>query len=195
MLDRSEALAPDDYLPDAISFSAALMAGKKMPPDAVNLLIQDHRQVQRWFLDYQASNEGTVREYLLRQICLHLKIHMQFEEELFYPSARQATGDDALVGAAVGDHNDTKRIITDIEAGGDPAAVEDLVFSLQVAIDAHIREEEDELFPEVRASGLDLIALGLRLAVRRSELFSEATGKPLPPSSATFETLVKGKQS
>jgi hypothetical protein len=40
-------------------------------------------------------------------------------------------------------------------------------------IDHHVGEEEQELFPQCRASAMDLRDLGIRLAARKDELMSE----------------------
>jgi hypothetical protein len=37
----------------------------------------------------------------------------------------------------------------------------------------HVEEEETELFPEIGEAGLDLEALGQRLAKRKTELFEQ----------------------
>ncbi|HZV66006.1 MAG TPA: hemerythrin domain-containing protein, partial [Telluria sp.] len=37
-------------------------------------------------------------------------------------------------------------------------------------IDHHVEEEEGEMFPKVRKSGLDLVALGQQMAARKAEL-------------------------
>ena len=41
-------------------------------------------------------------------------------------------------------------------------------------IDHHVGEEEQELFPQCRASAMDLRDLGIRLAARKDELMSVA---------------------
>jgi len=40
----------------------------------------------------------------------------------------------------------------------------------------HIEEEEDELFPEVESSDLDLEALGQKMAARKAELLKVQQG-------------------
>jgi hypothetical protein len=41
-------------------------------------------------------------------------------------------------------------------------------------VEQHVRKAEGELFPKARASGLDMAALGKRIAVRKDELMAEA---------------------
>ncbi len=41
----------------------------------------------------------------------------------------------------------------------------------------HVKEEEHELFPEVKASGMDLMAVGEQLAAREQEIMGQIAGK------------------
>ena len=41
----------------------------------------------------------------------------------------------------------------------------------------HVKEEQNELFPEVRGAGLDLKALGQQLLERKQQLMAEFKGK------------------
>jgi hypothetical protein len=41
----------------------------------------------------------------------------------------------------------------------------------------HVEEEEDELFPEIESSELDLEALGRKMAERKAALLQETTTK------------------
>jgi hypothetical protein len=175
-------LAPDDDLPDAISPIAALMAGKKVAPDATDLLMQDHRQVASWFRSYQATAEEETRLYLVAQICLHLEAHMAFEEEAFYAAARELIDDQELIDHAVEEHEDAKTIMVRLRDDPTPGPRRDqLVEELEAGILSHVDEEEGVLFPKVRASGVDLYALGRSLAGRRAAVVSTLTGKPIPP--------------
>jgi hypothetical protein len=52
--------------------------------------------------------------------------------------------------------------------------MDQLVADLARAVEDHVKEERDELFPKARgASGLDLAALGMQLKERQLELMQE----------------------
>ncbi|HEX7501213.1 MAG TPA: hypothetical protein VF524_13060 [Polyangia bacterium] len=40
-------------------------------------------------------------------------------------------------------------------------------------IDHHVAEEEGEMFPKAKQSGMDLVGLGIKLQTRKSELMAE----------------------
>src|SRR4051812_9057209 len=66
-------------------------------PSAIDLLEEDHRQVEEWFDEYDELKQDDDRKAELAQkICLALKVHAQIEEEIFYPQAREATKDNDL---------------------------------------------------------------------------------------------------
>ncbi len=142
--------------------------------DAITLLENDHRAVEALFDQFEIADDDEKKADLAAQICMALKVHTQIEEELFYPPAREETGDSDLLDEAVVEHMGAKTLIAQIEAmrPGQPlfnAKVK--VLSEQVR--HHVEEEENELFPEVRAAGLDLAALGEKLAQRKAELLEQ----------------------
>ena len=144
-------------------------------PSAIDLLEQDHREVEEWFDEYDELKEDDARKAELAQkICLALKVHAQIEEEIFYPQAREATKDNDLIDEAVVEHDTVKNLIADIES---MEVGEDLydakIRVLGEMVKQHIKEEEEELFPELEPAKIDLEAFGKELAERKEELMSE----------------------
>jgi len=153
--------------------------------NAVELLEQDHREVETYFDDYEALNDDKAKAELSEKICLALKVHTQIEEEIFYPQARQATADDDLLDEAEVEHAGAKDLIAQIESmtvGDDLYDAKVKVLGEQVK--HHIKEEEDELFPEAKSAKMDLEALGKTMAARKAELTSELSGKQRNARSA-----------
>jgi iron-sulfur cluster repair protein YtfE (RIC family) len=166
---------------DPVSLLAALSAGKKVAPDATDLLMQDHRQVMGWFRRYWMASEEGDRRQLVEQICLHLDVHMAFEEEVFYAAARELVDEPALLDHAEEEHDEARTIVQALQKDAGPGDQRDqLIARLETAIIAHVSQEEDVLFPQVRASGVDLYELGRSLAAARVQEMSLATGKPIP---------------
>jgi len=143
------------------------------PVDAIALLEADHREVEGLFEQYEAAGSDAEKAGLAAQICLTLKVHAQIEEELFYPPAREKTGDADLVDEAVVEHMGAKTLIAQIEAmkPGQPL-YDAMVKVLSEQIRHHVEEEETELFPEVRETQINLATLGAKLAARKAELLA-----------------------
>jgi iron-sulfur cluster repair protein YtfE (RIC family) len=111
------------------------------------------------------------------KICDELTVHAQIEEEIFYPALRKAVPDTAdVLEEAEAEHNEAKEMIAQLQSMTAADKVMDaLVAKLNWAIEHHVKEERDELFPKARAAqGLDLDALGAQLRERQLALQSEA---------------------
>ena len=171
-------LVADRGTGDPLSLHAALLAGKKVGPDATRLLAEDHRVVLGWFDWYAQAAGETVRDRIVGKICMALRAHMVAEEEIFYPAAKQCLSDAGLVEHAIDEHEGAKDLIRRLERGdGSEGGRDETVRQLEAAIRAHVEEEEGTLFPVVRGSDLDLHEIGARVAARRVDhLFELADG-------------------
>ena len=142
--------------------------------DCIELLKRDHREVEEYFEDYKDLDDETEKGALAEKICTSLKVHMQVEEEIFYPAAREATKDDDLLDEAVVEHAGAKHLIEEIET----MEVDDDLYDAKIRvlgeqIKHHVKEEEEELFPEVEGSKMDLKAIGKKLGERKTELMAD----------------------
>jgi hemerythrin superfamily protein len=151
--------------------------------DAIALLKEDHRAVEKLFKDFEGAKGDGRKQRLAKQICLELTVHTMIEEEIFYPACDGKVDEDLLKEAYV-EHDAAKLLVAEIEAaqGQDDDFFDAKVQVLSEQIEHHVEEEEKELFPEVRKADLDLTALGERLSARKRELLKEfkASGVPEP---------------
>jgi hemerythrin superfamily protein len=143
--------------------------------NAIDVLEKDHREVEEWFDEYdELQDDDDRKSELAEQICLALKVHAQIEEEIFYPQAREGTKDNDLIDEAVVEHATVKHLISEIEGMEVGEELYDAkIRVLGEMVKQHIKEEEEELFPELESAKMDLGALGKELAERKEELMSE----------------------
>ncbi len=143
--------------------------------DAIALLRADHKLVEELFEQFEKARTDERKVTLAVRICMELKIHTKIEEEVFYPAAREALprNEDLLDEAKV-EHDSAKTLIEQIEAGkpGDELW-EAKVTVLSEYIKHHVKEEQNELFPKVRKTRLDLKALGEQLRQRKEQLMEQ----------------------
>ena len=145
---------------------------------AVDLLEEDHSQVEAFFDEYEDLDDAKQKEDLATRICLALQVHTQIEEEIFYPAVRSVIGKPELIDEALVEHASAKQLIAEIEAMDASDELYDAkVKVLGEQVMHHVQEEEDELFPEVESSNLDLEALGAKLAERKAALFGQLAEK------------------
>jgi hemerythrin superfamily protein len=142
---------------------------------ALELLEEDHRQVEDMFDAYDGlKGDDAGKAELAQKICLALEIHALIEEEIFYPQARKATEDDDLINESLVEHATVKHLISEIEE----MDVGDELYDAKIRVlgemvKHHIREEEEELFPELERSEIDLQAVGKQLGERKEALLAE----------------------
>ncbi|MET0980792.1 MAG: hemerythrin domain-containing protein [Telluria sp.] len=150
-------------------------APAETPADALELLQRDHERVRLLFVELDSlhgiEEEEERKAELVDDICYELTVHSMLEEEIFYPALRAALGDDDMLDEAELDHAGTRELITQLEViyPGDEH-FEATVAVLAEEVEHHVGKEESEMFEAARASSLDLVQLGRRLAARRAEL-------------------------
>lgn len=148
----------------------------KAQPLALELLMADHRKVEDLFERYESEKESDedTRRDIAQQICNELTVHAQVEEELFYPWLRENLDDQEMVEEAQIEHGTAKELIAQIEGS---ESVDDTynarVKVLSEYIKHHVKEEENEIFPEVRGQKDELDELGQEMTARKGELMEE----------------------
>ena len=136
--------------------------------DACTLLDDDHNKVARLFEQYKAAHDARRQQLLAAQISQELVVHMQIEEEIFYPAFARATGDEELLKDARKEHQEARELLAKIEADRQNHK---LVLELEDAILHHVNDEREKMFPKARATqGMDLMQLAQQLEARKSEL-------------------------
>ncbi len=137
---------------------------KKDSTNAIDLLMDDHKNVRKMFKEFEkmhADASPEEKQELAEQICSELKIHTSVEEEIVYPAAREAIDDEDLMNEAEVEHASAKDLIEQIEAL-DPS---DPMYAAKVTVlgeyvNHHVEEEEKEMFPKMKKAKMDLEALG-----------------------------------
>ncbi|MBL8839758.1 MAG: hemerythrin domain-containing protein [Alphaproteobacteria bacterium] len=148
------------------------------PLDALKLLKADHDEVAALLDKYEGLGERTkapTKHKLALDICGKLTVHATIEEEIFYPAVKEAVdeAEDLLAEAEV-EHGSLKDLIAKIERqDGEGAEFDALVTVLGEYVRHHVKEEQNELFPKVRKSDLDLAKLGAALAERKQQLMRD----------------------
>ena len=174
------------------------------PRDAVALLKQDHRTVESLFKDFEDADESE-QASIAEHVCQLLTVHAQIEEEILYPAAQQALEEDEedeeLVYEAQVEHGSAKELISKIEGmPPDDASFKATVKVLSEYIKHHVKEEENELFPRLKKTELDLRVMGERLAERKHALMEEMgiqeeEARPATPRARSRATQARSSSS
>lgn len=144
--------------------------------NAIKMLQDDHnsfRMICRQLPTIQNGARDEEEKAALQLISL-LETHTTLEEELVYPVL--ADSHPELIKHAEDEHAEAAELLADIKKM--PAGIElrEAVRALQEAVDKHVDEEEETLFPllteALGVSGLE--DLGLQLMGRQQELMQAA---------------------
>lgn len=163
--------------------------------DAIGLLKEDHRTVEKLFEEFEKAKGDGRKEKLAKQICLELTVHTALEEEIFYPACQGTVEEDLLKESFV-EHDAAKLLIAEIEAadGESDEYFDAKVKVLSEEIEHHVEEEEKPggVFAQARKGKMDLDSLGEQMAARKKELTAtyKASGVPQPELTTMDEVSV-----
>jgi hemerythrin superfamily protein len=145
------------------------------PIDALDMLEADHRAIEQLFDAFERAERNDLerKNALVQRACELLTIHAIVEEEMLYPVAQKMLAEDQRIDVdeAYVEHFLVKTLIerfANLKAGDDGF---DATFKvLKENTTHHIEEEETTLFPEVRKTQMDLVAIGAKMAARKAAL-------------------------
>jgi iron-sulfur cluster repair protein YtfE (RIC family) len=119
--------------------------------DIYDLLVNDHNKVKDLLTKIQSTDSEETRQKLFSEVKQELEIHTTFEENIFYPQAREKTGMEEAIEEALDEHDEAKQLLEAL-ADMEPTSEEWMatIDELSEALSHHIKEEEQELFPAAR---------------------------------------------
>jgi len=144
------------------------------PLEAIALLRADHKAVDALFAEYEKARAPSKKKMLVSKICTELSVHAQVEEEIFYPAVKQALKDKELVPEAIVEQATMRDLIAQVEGVEPDGEMFDAKIKvLSEYVKHHVKEEHTEMFPKAKATRLDMVELGGRIAERKKVLLAE----------------------
>jgi hypothetical protein len=146
------------------------------PHDALVLLATDHHEIDglvREFERRRKAADPVEKGKLALRICHALAVDATIKAEVFYPAADAVLeGEDReLLGKARVEHDAIHRLIDKVEdMSSEHPSFDPTVMVLAEHANRLMKQEEDELFPRLRHSRLDLVGTGERMAARKTQL-------------------------
>lgn len=138
--------------------------------DAINLLKQDHRTVEKLFHEFQLAKGVTDQEELCQRICTQLEVHSALEEQCFYPGVRSVAGMDDKVDESLREHGEVKRLCGQLKSmTARDSQLQSCMTELKQAVEHHVKEEEQEMFPNVREACDQQWLLGIAQAMEQQK--------------------------
>ena len=148
--------------------------------DAISLLKDDHRKVEKLFAQIKDKKDAADRERLFTEIKTELTVHTEIEEKLFYPAVLDAKVAHELVVESFEEHKQVKMVLADLDQAD--KSTENWIGGLTVLMEDvqhHVEEEETELFPRVKKEILseqELEDLGKRMQELKTRELASVKG-------------------
>jgi hemerythrin-like domain-containing protein len=161
--------------------------------DPMRILKADHREAEKLLAKLSESDEGSERQQLVEELTMKLTAHMELEEQIVYPSVREAVGAEDEEEAEV-EHSLAREGLDKLNSMMDVPGFGAAVEMLKGGIMHHVEEEENELLPELKdsISREEWAAMGDALAAAKQE-----RGMPVPSAprrrSAKRRTKAKSR--
>jgi len=160
--------------------------------DVVGVLTHDHREVEELFAQVEITTDADELRKLTNQVTTELIRHSNAEEQYLYPAVREhVPRGDALVDKEIKDHNKVEEALKTLE-GMDASHPDFMTTFRQMSneVRAHVKEEEEELFPLLRehASAEDLRELGKK--VQRAKKVAPTRPHPSAPDAPPLKKLL-----
>jgi hemerythrin-like domain-containing protein len=159
-------------------------------------LKQDHREVEQLFKRFEKTGDGAhaAKRALVAAMIEALSVHAEIEELVFYPAARESVPkSESDVLEALEEHHVVKVVLRELE-DLDPTVerFDAKVTVMMELVRHHVKEEEGELFPEVRGrmSRRELVELGDQL--REAKRVVPTRPHPFAPDEPPANAVVGG---
>lgn len=124
--------------------------------DAIELLKQQHREVEKLFSAIEEADAPAEKTRLFQELAGKLVGHDGIERQLFYPACEEALGMNEQLGEALVEHGLVEFSLYQADQAAGGPDFEYKVKVLKELLAHHIEEEEKEFFPMVRkALGTD----------------------------------------
>lgn len=147
--------------------------------NATQVLKKDHDEIKEYFSQFEEAGKRAQKkkEKIVEELIKDLKVHMQIEEQIFYPAVREKGTKEMndLILEGIEEHRLGDYAVKRLQETDPGDETYDAKFKvLMESVQHHLKEEEGKLFPEVRKNMKeDLKRLGEELEALHKQLEGE----------------------
>jgi len=117
---------------------------------AIDLLKQQHDEVDRLFKDLEKASDANERKRLFGELARNLVAHDAIEREIFYPACEKYMGMIEPLAEALTEHGLVEFSLYQADQAQGKTSFEAKLAVLKEVVTHHVKEEENTLFPKVR---------------------------------------------
>ncbi|MGP4090366.1 hemerythrin domain-containing protein [Streptomyces sp. KR55] len=161
--------------------------------NVIDELVTDHREVEELFGRIEALPPGDKdRKLHADQVTMELVRHSVAEEAYLYPAVREhVPGGDALADKEIEDHSRAEQLMKDLEScEADDPEFNRLIGLLMNEVRTHVADEEQNLFPKLRAACPPQALDDLGDKVRQAKMLAPTRPHPSAPDTPPLNKLL-----
>jgi len=117
--------------------------------DPIAMLKQDHREASAMLRDLAESKPGATRRKTTEKLSQALALHMEIEESLIYPLVAERVGEEEEQEAET-EHSLAREGLAKMNELVDEGGFGAAVAMVTAGIKHHVKEEETEIFPQLK---------------------------------------------
>lgn len=118
--------------------------------DPITLLRKDHREAETLLKRLEESKKpGPRRQQTIDTLVAAMRLHMEIEERIVYPVAREKLGAEEVQEAEV-EHKLARQGLEKLEQLADAPGFGAAVDMVKAGIKHHVKDEETEMFPKLK---------------------------------------------
>lgn len=138
---------------------------------AVSILMADHRKAESIIGSIQSTDDKALRADLVQRLVDELTIHMQVEEDVFYPAVEHAGVACRDVKHGRHEHDEIREKIEPLlRALHDGESIDEPLAALEKMVNHHVKDEEEDMFPKLDGVGTDWTQVGMQILARKDAL-------------------------
>ncbi|BAY06967.1 hemerythrin domain-containing protein [Calothrix sp. NIES-2098] len=148
---------------------------KSQTQNILSLIEAEHRQVEKLFAEAEKADSNQLYD-CFNQIYKALTLHARTEELVFYPAMREYEETEQYIEEAEAEHEEAKILLEEIKAlKPTDSEFKTKIKELKKAVQHHVGEEEEEIFPAISdcMSDRQLSELGQEFEKTKAQLEEE----------------------
>ncbi|MEG4285057.1 hemerythrin domain-containing protein [Microcoleus sp. A006_D1] len=137
---------------DAMAAMSGIIGGAvtrtKDEMNITEIITMDHRKVDTIFMEIEKTEDPQKLQEFFGQLYKDLSVHAEAEEQIVYPAVRSYFSD---TQALYDEQAAMKQMLAQIKALNPSSSdFKGQIQQLKVAVQAHVKEEENDMFPQIR---------------------------------------------
>lgn len=145
----------------------------------IEALLRDHNTLRKHAEVLANTQDPAVKKEATSQLLRLLEVHSRLEETVFYPAVRNV--DPAIIGHFEEAHQKTDELLQSLKSMSmDDPQCEQMLRQLIGMTMHHIHEEEDEFFPKLEQSNIDMTPIGMQMQAFEASIVHAQAQAPQP---------------